>query len=227
MTRAGVRALVLADGDAPTRRGLDDAWPGWDKAIDVVVAADGGARLASALALRIDAWVGDGDSVDPALLDELRRDGTPVSLASMDKDESDTELALLAAVERGATDITILGGLGGLRLDHALANVLLPAARPFARCDVRILDDHVRVSLLRGPGRLELHGRSGDTVSLLPLGARVDGVTTTGLRYALGDEALEAGRARGLSNVRVAPTAVIEARSGLLLIVESPARLSP
>jgi hypothetical protein len=48
--------LVLADGDAPTRTGLDRAWPGWDDGIDLVVAADGGARLAGALGLAIDAW---------------------------------------------------------------------------------------------------------------------------------------------------------------------------
>ncbi|MFL5680887.1 MAG: thiamine diphosphokinase [Chloroflexota bacterium] len=225
--RGAVRGLVLADGERPTRRGLDEAWPGWDAAIDVVIAADGGAALASELGVHIDAWVGDGDSIDATLLDELRRSGTPVTLAPADKDESDTELALRAAVDRGATDITILGGLGGLRLDHALANVLLSTAAAFGDCAVRLIDDRTRVSLLRGPVRLQLDGRAGDTVSLLPLGARVDAVTTTGLRYALSNEALEPGPARGLSNVRVAATAVVEARSGLLLIVESPARLSP
>jgi thiamine pyrophosphokinase len=224
---AAVRGLVLADGERPTRRGLDEAWPGWDAAIDVVIAADGGAALAADLRLEIDEWVGDGDSIDPALLEELRSRGTPVTVAAADKDESDTELALRAAVERGATDITILGGLGGLRLDHALANVLLATAGALDQCAVRLLDDRTRVSLLRGPGRLQLDGRAGDTVSLLPLGGRVDGVTTTGLRYALDGEALEPGPARGLSNVRVVPTAVVEARSGRLLIVESPARLSP
>ena len=61
----GRRAIVLADGAAPTRAQLDAAWPGWDAGIALVVAADGGARHATALGLRVDRWVGDGDSIDP------------------------------------------------------------------------------------------------------------------------------------------------------------------
>ena len=59
-------ALILADGDAPDRAFLDAAWPDWADDIRVVIAADGGARHATALGVDIDAWVGDGDSIDPA-----------------------------------------------------------------------------------------------------------------------------------------------------------------
>ena len=58
-------ALILADGDGPTRAELDRAWPGWDASIGLVVAADGGARLAVPLGVTIDRWVGDGDSLGP------------------------------------------------------------------------------------------------------------------------------------------------------------------
>jgi thiamine pyrophosphokinase len=71
----------------------------------------------------------------------------------------------------------------------------------------------------------DLPGRIGDIVSLLPLGAGVTGVTTRGLRYPLSDEPLPAGPARGLSNVRVASDAAVSVTTGLLLVVESPARL--
>ena len=42
-------ALVLADGAAPSRASLDAAWPGWDAGLDLVIAADGGARHATTL----------------------------------------------------------------------------------------------------------------------------------------------------------------------------------
>ena len=64
-------ALILADGAVPPRAVLDAAWPGWDDGIALVVAADGGARHAAPLGVRVDRWVGDGDSVDPALLEAL------------------------------------------------------------------------------------------------------------------------------------------------------------
>jgi thiamine pyrophosphokinase len=224
------RALVLADGDAPTRTGLDRAWPGWDDGIDLVVAADGGARLAGALGLAIDAWVGDGDSLGAAALEELRRRGVPIELAATDKDASDAELGLLAAVRAGAREVTVLGALGGARLDHALANVQLLAHPQAAGVAVQLLDPAGRVRLVSAPdpaGRpaeLALIGRPGDIVSLLPLGDAV-GVTTAGLRYPLRDEDLPAGPARGLSNVREGITATVTLRHGRLLVVEVPATL--
>jgi thiamine pyrophosphokinase len=221
------RALVLADGEPVTRRGLDTAWPGWDEGVGMVIAADGGARLARDLGVAIDQWVGDGDSLRGDELEELRAAGVPIELAPADKDESDTELAVLAAVARGATDITILGGLGGLRVDHALANVALLAHPSLATCTARILSDGARVRLVGGPATVELPGTPGDLVSLLPFGGDADGVTTTDLRFPLRDERLEAGRARGLSNVRLTTVARVSLRKGRLLVVETPARLSP
>ncbi|MEW5990275.1 MAG: thiamine diphosphokinase [Chloroflexota bacterium] len=224
------RALVLADGRPPTRAGLDRAWPGWADGIDLVVAADGGARLAAALGLAIDAWVGDGDSLGAAGLEALRRAGVPIELATTDKDASDAELGLLAALRAGAVEVTILGALGGPRLDHALANVQLLAHPAAAGSEVQLLDPAGRVRLLSapdqagGPVRLGLAGRPGDIVSLLPLGDAI-GVTTAGLAYPLRDEDLPAGPARGLSNVREGSSAAVTLRRGRLLVVEVPATL--
>jgi len=129
----GFRAAILADGDAPNRAELDAAWPGWDDGLAFVVAADGGARHAAGLGVRLDRWVGDGDSLPAAALEELRAAGIPVELVTAEKDETDTELALRAALDAGATDIVILGAFGGPRLDHALANAGLLAHPSLAR----------------------------------------------------------------------------------------------
>lgn len=226
-----MHALILADGDAPPRAALDAAWPGWDGGVDLVVAADGGARHAAGLGVAIDRWVGDGDSLDPAALLDLAASGIPIERARPDKDESDTELAVFAALARGATRLTIVGALGGRRRDHELANVALLALDELAGLDVVIVDATARIRMVRAPGAdgssatVELVGRMGDLVTLLPWGASVSGVTTGGLRYELADEPLVVGRARGLSNVRTAPAATVTVRSGRLVIVESPASL--
>ena len=226
-----MRAIVLADGSVPDRAGLEAAWPGWRDGADLVVAADGGARLAAPLGLRINRWVGDGDSIDPAELARLRAAGVTIDRVPVDKDASDTELALLVALSDGASDLTIVGALGGPRLDHALANIGLLAHPALAELPVRILDVAARVSLIRaperggGPARVELRGRVGDIVSLLVMGADVEGVTTAGLRYPLRDEPLPAGTVRGLSNVRTADVAAVTVRWGRLLVIEAPATL--
>ena len=226
-----MQVIVLADGQVGSRAALDAAWPGWLEPGAKVVAADGGARHAFLLGLTIDRWVGDGDSLGEAGIAELEAAGVPVERARPDKDESDTELAVLAALAMGATALTVLGALGGPRVDHALANVGLlsmPALEPLG---VRLLAADARVRRLLapasdgGPATLDLGGRVGDGVSLLPIGADAEGVTTHGLAYALRDEPLLEGRTRGLSNIRERSDASIVLRRGQLLVVETPATL--
>jgi len=224
-------ALILADGDVPARSELDLAWPAWDKDVELVIAADGGARHALGLGIAIDLWVGDGDSIGEDALAALESAGVPLERSPQDKDESDTELAILAALRLGQDDILILGALGG-RIDHTLANIGLLAMPELAGREAAILDACSRTVLVSAPGpdgaaveRL-LPGRPGDLVSLLPFGPGVEGVTTRGLAFPLVDEPLPEGPARGLSNVRAAPDAAVIVRRGLLLVVESPARLS-
>ena len=153
------------------------AWPGWDEGVALVVAADGGVRHAAAFGMAVDRWVGDGDSTDPAELEGLAARGVVIDRVAVDKDESDTELALLAALEAGADLVTILGGLGGLRVDHAIANLaLLQHPALDGRAAHLYEEAGARLSLLVGPDRhglpgvRDLAGRAGDLVSLIPLG---------------------------------------------------------
>lgn len=225
-------ALILADGAAPPRALLDEAWPGWDARIGLVIAADGGARHAATLDVRIDRWVGDGDSIGADVLHALAAAGVAIQRAEPDKDESDAELALLAAIDGGADAVTILGALGGARVDHALANVGLLAHPALAGRPAWLYDERAaRISLLVGPDATggvvsrRLEGRAGDLVSLVPDGASAIGVTTIGLRFPLSGEPLVLGRTRGVSNVRTGPVARIALESGRLLVIETPANL--
>jgi thiamine pyrophosphokinase len=228
-----MHALVVADGDAPARVSLDAAFPGWDSAVGLVVAADGGARACAGLGHPPDLIVGDGDSLGAAELDRFEAAGVAVERSPTDKDETDTELAIVAALRRGATRLTIVGAFGGERLDHELANLWLLALPALADRPTCLLDARARVTLLCAPdpdGRpveRGLPGRPGGLVSLLPFGGDADGVTTRGLRYVLADEVLPIGPSRGLSNVRVSEDAAVSLRHGRLLVVEGPATLVP
>jgi thiamine pyrophosphokinase len=216
-------AIVLADGAVPPRAVLETAWPGWADGLDLVVAADGGARHAAELGLEIDAWIGDGDSVDAAQLAALEARGAAIHRVATDKDETDTELALLLALEAGAPQVAILGALGGPRLDHALANLALLEHPAVAGARAVIYDEHAsRVTLLAGPADVEVRGRIGDLVTLVPVGGDAIGVTTGQLRYPLAGETLRLGLARGVSNVRTAPAARVSLESGRLLVIETP-----
>lgn len=188
------------------------------------MAADGGATRALGAGIRPDLVVGDADSLGPSGSAVVRAAGIPMEVAAATKDESDLELALVAAVARGATSIAILGALGGPRFDHALANVWLLAHPAVSGLEVMLLGASTRVRLLDAsvaPAGTILEGRRDDFVTLLPFGADAEGVTTEGLVYGLNDEPLRVGPARGLSNLRSGAEARVFLRSGRLLIVET------
>src|SRR5205085_6601204 len=94
---------------------------------DMIIAADSGAATALRYGCTPAIVVGDFDSLDKQLVEQLRAGGSRTVSAAVEKDETDTELAVQLAIEQGATEITLLGALGGARFDHTMANVLLLA----------------------------------------------------------------------------------------------------
>ncbi len=205
-------AVIVANGDAV---------PG-DRAIaagaELLIAADGGALLCSRWGLLPELVVGDLDSLGVDRADELARRGARVIAYPADKDESDTEIAVRAALERGAIDVVLLAALGGERLDHEIANILLVAG-PRSRGRLRAVRGDTTVRSLHSRSRLVLDGSPGDIVTLMPLGDAA-GITTEGLRYTLRDEPLRAGAARGLSNVIERAGASVALDAGVLIVIE-------
>lgn len=186
------------------------------------VAADGGARYLLQLDILPHVAVGDFDSLPPPMLAELEARGVQIQRHRVDKDETDLELALLYAIHHGAGRIVVLAGLGG-RPDQHLANLQLLAHPALAGIDVRMLHAGWEVFAIRASA--DLAGSPGQTVSLLPMCERVEGIVTEGLYYPLRDEALLLGPARGVSNVMTGDRARVTIRSGILLAmhqVEQP-----
>ena len=87
-----------------------------------------------------------------------------------------------------------------------------PSGGP-ARCDARGSRSSARRTPTAAPSHGVLDGDPGSTVSLLPFGGDVEGVTTEGLVYPLADEPLALGSARGVSNV-IARRRARQSRSG-------------
>jgi thiamine pyrophosphokinase len=216
-TRAGVslHVVVVANGEYLDPAGL---LPVVERA-NVLIAADGGANWLAAQGRVPDVLIGDMDSVTPEVLRALEDGRCRLVRRPSDKDETDTELALLEAVALGAGRITILGALGG-RADHALANILLLTMPQLMGIETVIDDGHSHLALVRDDGTIR--GEEGDIVSLLPIGGDVEGIVTEGLKYPLRGETLHLGPARGVSNVLLGPVARVTLRKGLLLTVHTP-----
>jgi thiamine pyrophosphokinase len=186
-------------------------------AAELLIAADGGALPLLRAGLRPHIVIGDMDSLDDASLRALGEQGAELRRYPREKDATDLELALLHTAAAGATEIDVLGGLGG-RWDHTLANVALLALPELIGRRVRLLVDRQTLFLVRDSAALE--GQAGDTVSLLPLSGEARGVTTQGLLYPLHEATLSYERARGISNVLLEPPGRVSLSDGLLLVVQ-------
>ncbi len=187
-----------------------------------VICADGGALHALAHGLRPEAIIGDLDSLTPAQVAEFEMAGSEIRRFPTEKDESDLELALLHCRDIGASAVSILGGLGG-RFDQTIANlflITLPALRGMA---VKLVDGEQEICVLR-PGKHPIAGEIGDTISLIPLSDSADGISTRNLKYALCDESLTKGPARGISNVMLGDRAEVAFKRGTLLLVHTIGR---
>jgi thiamine pyrophosphokinase len=214
------QALVVADGDVD--RSLLDTLAG--AADTLLIAADGGARRVLEAGLVPDVVVGDFDSLPPAERHRLEASGVELRVAAPDKDESDMELCLLAAIASGTRRIVVLGALGLVRPEHSVANLLLLADPRLDGLEVTLAGRGSRIfraGMAAGPGAVEIAGEPGDLVSLFPLGDAVEGVSTHGLRFALADETLLLGPSRGLSNELLGPTAQVSSRRGRLLVIHT------
>jgi thiamine pyrophosphokinase len=213
-----VLALIVADGDVPSRAAVDHIL---GAAPELVIAADGGALKAEALGYPPRVVVGDADSLAASEVERLRAAGAEVVIHPTSKDESDTELALNEALNRGATRVVIVGAFGGRRLEHTIANVLLLASERLKGRDICLADGASSLRVMHNNESLEITGQPRDYVSLLPLTWHVSGVTTVGLRYPLSKEMLEQVPARGLSNELTNTDATIQIGQGRLAVVHT------
>lgn len=182
-----------------------------------VVAADSGIRHAEALGLTPEIWVGDFDSTEGELA--LQYAEIPRLTYPAEKNLTDGELALEIAFERGATEIVMVGALGGERADHAWAHVVKALALALEGRRVFLTSgDEEGYPLL--PGSLALDLPEASLFSVLGLD-RLEGLTILDARYPLRDFVLPFGSSRTVSNV-AAGKVTFDLRAGRALVLARP-----
>jgi len=208
-----VRAVVVSHGE------VDPGDVAHVRGAELVVAADGGTEHLARWGVRPHLVIGDLDSLSQAARERLGIGPEIIEPWPIEKDKTDTELAIERAVSLGASEIVVVGALGGPRLDHALANTLLLAA-PSGAAALRLVRGPLSLRALRGGQRAVIAGAEGELVTLLAIGGDAEGVRTDGLRYELRGEALRLGSSRGVSNEVARSGASVSLERGILLVVE-------
>jgi thiamine pyrophosphokinase len=188
------------------------------KTNEFLIAADGGLRHIRELQLKPDLVIGDLDSVTEEDQKWILENQIETRKFPKKKDQTDLELALLAAIDLGGDPITVVGALGG-RIDQTLTNIYLLLMPELQNADIRFEDGHEELFLIQR--HAEILGKKGDTVSLLPLLSPATGIKTKGLKYPLHDEILFPERSRGVSNEMESGKTEVTLKSGILLCIHT------
>lgn len=179
---------------------------------DLVIAADAGYRICQALDIVPDLLLGDFDSM-------AQPEGFPNVLRSpVEKDDTDTMLAVKTALDRGCGAVHLYGGTGGRRLDHTLANLqaLLYLRRRGARGYLHDRD-FVWTVIENESLTLERQVEWG-LFSAFCLGDRAEGVEEIGFQYPLHEAVLTPDFPLGVSNHFLEPRATVSVRKGALAV---------
>ena len=177
---------------------------------DYIIAADGGLRHTERLGVTPNAIIGDFDS--------LNYIPTGAEVFPVEKDDTDSMLAVKLGLSKGYDRFLLYGGLDGERLDHTVANyqALQYLADRGAR-GVLIGKDFCATVIRDGALRFT-KGGEGD-ISVFCVGPDAAGVTIEGLYYGLENGRLTSGFPLGVSNHFTAAPARIEVKQGSLLIL--------
>ncbi len=184
-----------------------------------VIAADGGMVHAKTLSLEPELWIGDFDSASASLQAEYAH--IPQARFPVAKDKTDGELALEAALGRGATRLLLLGAMGG-QTDHALAHLLLSIRLAKAGLEV-LLSSGLEEGYPLLPGAMGLELPPGSTFSLLPF-SNLKNLSIQGAQWPLEGIDVQLGDTLTLSNVALGAVQ-IQLGSGYGVAVAYPATM--
>lgn len=206
-----MNVLILTNGDYG-----DYGFCKKDEDFDYVICADRGLCHAKILGIKPDLIVGDFDSTDPGDLEYFKSQGIEIETFDAHKDETDTEIAVTRAIQKGASEVTVYGGLGS-RLDHSLANIHL--LYKLLREDIRGRLMNPNNTVYLAEHHIELDGKKDDLISLIPFAGKVRGVTTQNLEYPLEDAVIDIGSSLGVSNVLLGNRAEVWIKEGILIVI--------
>lgn len=179
---------------------------------DFLIAADGGVTHAQSAQVTPDAIVGDFDSLG------YTPEGAQVY--PVEKDDTDSMLAIRLGLEKGCRTFYLYGALDGDRLDHTVAN--FQALRFLRSRGARgfLIGNHQIVTLIENEALQFPAGCRGD-LSVFAFGSDAKAVSLSGLYYPLHRQSLTVDFPLGVSNHFTGEAASVRVEDGALLVLWS------
>lgn len=185
---------------------------------DFIIACDAGYRNCVPLGCKPDIILGDFDTAPCP----EKQDDDIIVLPHV-KDDTDTEYAAKLASEKGFDEVLLLGGLGGRRVEHTLANLCTGPGLERRGVRTTLLDERSRITYVM-PGETRRYPKENYFFfSAFPMEGRAEGVCEHGSYYELDNAELTAAYPLGVSNeyAEGSDCITISTRSGALVAVET------
>lgn len=179
---------------------------------DLILAADAGYRWCLQLGIRPTQLLGDFDSM------EQPKDFENVVRLPVEKDDTDTMLAVKAGLAQGCTEFYFYGATGGKRMDHTMANLqtLLYLRRHGAQGWV--YDDDFVWTVIENETLTVKKCVEWGLLSVFCLGERAEGVSEEGMQYSITNGEIRNDNPFGVSNHILDEYAKISVNRGVLLV---------
>lgn len=185
--------LLVIGGRAPKADWLQKTAEG-----HALWAVDHGLDACLAAKLRPAKLIGDSDSAQPKAWQWAEEQDIPIEKFPVEKDDTDTQLALKLAHNAGFPAAFVTGAFGG-RFDHALSTVMSCA---FAPLPCLLADERETLLFVHAGETLSVTvKKQPKAISLLPLTGRCEGVTLEGTHWPLHEAVLTQRSMRAVSNV--------------------------
>lgn len=172
-----------------------------------IIGIDGGMKTLKEAGIKPDIGVGDFDSVNV-----LDYSDTPIEKLCPEKDDTDTEHALLMAIDMHPSEIVLMGATGS-RLDQTISSIELLKCAVDADVPAVILDPTNRIRVAKGETVITKEDSFGYYVSVIPFSEDLTDLTMKGFKYEIENFTLKKGISRCISNELASDRAVISCSS--------------
>ena len=185
------------------------------KETDLIIAVDGGGNFCREMDVVPEMLIGDFDSLNAQTKDYFEMRSVEIIPFPADKDYIDMVLGIEEAIRRNCDEILILGAFGGKRADMFFGNLM---ALSLFDLPIIMKNEWSEARFLKAGKNLDLEGKIGDYVSLIPLSDHMITGKSTGLKYQLGSLQFHRGETRSISNELMTEKASLSLKEGEAIV---------
>ena len=207
-----MKAVIISGGKEPSKdilfREIQDT--------DIIIGADKGCEVLYKYDITPDYILGDFDSANDEIINSIEERAKKKITYKREKDYTDTEIAYNLAVEKGATEIILLGATG-TRYDHSLSNLGLMLRGLKSSIKVKVIDDNNFIFLT--DKSITLQGNKGDIISFQAYCDEIKNFNISGAKYNLSNYTLKLGDGITTSNEFLDEDIRVTFDNGILMVL--------